>query len=280
MTACLLMMSISRAQQPQSIQPAFHVQTDLVVIPFQVRRGSGAVSELKPSDVVLLEDGTPRGFTGFEAPHDHPSLELVVMFDTTSVRWKDGFNLTGGFWTDKMLHDLVDYWNDAIARAFLEEPVATVRISVYQLEQSRLRRLCRSTSNPRELLDALNHLVDPIPTGAGFDLSLPKGVLARPDDQEEERRGGIPWPRSLLGSMTALRESMPLPPVCRFILQYFLQINPFGMTATPFPRAQRYAVGRVTASAAVVLRNGVFAPTAKKETRQSQDVHSVIAVTY
>src|SRR5215831_20181412 len=85
-----LLVAISLAQQitkqpAEPAKPALRVQTDLVVVPFQVRRGSRSVSDLKPSDVVLLEDGVPRAFAGFEPPSDHPSLELVVMFDVTDV---------------------------------------------------------------------------------------------------------------------------------------------------------------------------------------------------
>ena len=98
----VLLVGMSPAQQnsQEPAQPALHVQTDLVVVPFQVRRGSRSVSDVKPSDVVLLEDGVPHPFTGFEAPSDHPSLELVVMFDATDI-------LQGGFWTAKALHEMV-----------------------------------------------------------------------------------------------------------------------------------------------------------------------------
>src|SRR6185295_3226344 len=84
----LLLVGVCLAQQTsqEPTPPALHVQTDLVVVPFQVRHGSRSVSDLKPPDVVLLEDGVPRAFTGFEAPSDHPSLELVVMFDVTDVQ--------------------------------------------------------------------------------------------------------------------------------------------------------------------------------------------------
>ena len=148
-TVDLLLVGMSRAQQPsqEPSQPALHVQTDLVIVPLQVHRGSRPVSDLKPSDVVLLEDGAPRAFTLFEAPPDHPSLELVVMFDVTDMphetdtpkqtAWKS----MNSFWSSQKLHDLADQWNEAIARALLEEPGATIRISVYQFDQSRLRRL-------------------------------------------------------------------------------------------------------------------------------------------
>jgi hypothetical protein len=84
-TACVILVGLSLAEQTsqEPAQPALHVQTDLVVVPFQVRRGSRSVSDLTPSDVVLVEDGVQRPFTDFDAPSDHPSLELVMMFDVT-----------------------------------------------------------------------------------------------------------------------------------------------------------------------------------------------------
>lgn len=205
----VFLMSMSPAQQP-----ALHVQTDLVVVPFQVRRGSRSVSDLKSTDVVLLEDGVPRAFTGFEAPPDHPSLDLAVMFDVTDVQ-------RGGFWNAKALHDMVSYWDEKGARALLEESGATIRISVYQFDQSRLRRLSSSTSDPKEFLAALDRLADPIPAGQGFDLRLPDGVVIRPEATEAERKGGSPWSRSLLGAMTLLGESASGPAMPRRAMVIF-----------------------------------------------------------
>src|SRR5205823_5010754 len=79
-------------------------QTDLVTVPFQVRRGSRSVSDLKPADVVLLEDGVPRGFTIFEAPPVHLTLDLVVMFDVTNPRItppRSDLRGRAGFWDTK-----------------------------------------------------------------------------------------------------------------------------------------------------------------------------------
>src|SRR5215467_8794793 len=127
----LVGMSVAQQNSQEPAQPTLHVQTDLVVIPFKVQRGSRPVSDLTSSDVVLLEDGVPRAFTGFEAPAEHPSLELVVMFDVTDMqRETDARALlkTGapaGFWSAKTLHDMVAYWNETIVRALLEEPGAT-----------------------------------------------------------------------------------------------------------------------------------------------------------
>jgi hypothetical protein len=73
-------------QAPGPVQSAFRAGTNLVIVPFQVSRGSLSVSDLKSADVVLLEDGVPRAFTVFETPPANPVLELVVMFDVTDVK--------------------------------------------------------------------------------------------------------------------------------------------------------------------------------------------------
>jgi len=154
-----LLAVVSRAQQDLQapVQPVLRVQTDVVVVPFEVRRGSRSLTDLKSSDVVLLEDGVRRTVTGFEPPSDHPTLELVLMFDVTDV-----------FWSADALHDLTGYWTKAITQALLEQPSATMQFSVYQFDQFRLRRLCRSTSDPTVLLGALSGLSETIPTGQGL----------------------------------------------------------------------------------------------------------------
>src|SRR5262249_39713398 len=81
----LVVMSMAQQNSQEPTPPPLHIQSDLVVVPFHVRHGSRSVSDLKQSDVVLLEDGVPRPFTGFEAPSDHPWLDLVIMFDVTDA---------------------------------------------------------------------------------------------------------------------------------------------------------------------------------------------------
>ena len=81
---------------------------------------------------------------------------------------------------------------------------------MYQFDKSRLRRLCRSCSDPKELLAALGRLTGPIPAGQGFDLQLPKGVTVRPQDftvVERTSKSGGGYSRSLLGAMTVLGDS-------------------------------------------------------------------------
>ena len=124
------------------------------------------------------------------------------MFDITDIE-------RGGFWSAKALHDLSGYWSDAIAGVLLEQPSATIRFSVYQFDQFRLRRLCRSTSDPKVLLDALTRLSAAIPAGQGFDLPFLEGVGLRPEDEPKALTvsHAIPWSRSLLATLAVLRDS-------------------------------------------------------------------------
>jgi hypothetical protein len=197
----VLLVGVSPGQETpkEATQPTFRAQTDVVVVPFQVRRGSRPVSDLESSDVVLLEDGRPREVAGFEAPSDRPSLELVVMFDVTDVQ-------RGGFWSARALRELASFWNEATMPAIVEAQGAGVRISLYQFNESRLRRLTRSTSDPKVLLDALHRLSDPMPADPALDLTLPAGTVIR-SERSLPHPLGHPWPLSLAGAMTALQDS-------------------------------------------------------------------------
>jgi len=63
--------------------------------------GSHSVLDLRPSDVVLLEDGVRRSFTIFEAPPSHLTLDLVVMFDVTNPR----LNGKPAIWGEELTRD-------------------------------------------------------------------------------------------------------------------------------------------------------------------------------
>jgi hypothetical protein len=65
----LLAWAVSQGQRaPQEPPPVtFHAQTGLVLLSFHATHGKNYVTDLKPADVVLLEDGKPRGFTIFDS---------------------------------------------------------------------------------------------------------------------------------------------------------------------------------------------------------------------
>lgn len=211
--ASVLVVGLCLAQQNLVI-PSFHTETNLVTVPFQVRRGSRSVSDLKPSGVVLLEDGVPRSFTIFEAPPVHLTLDLVVMFDVTNPtvasRQKD-LKGRAGFWDTKALEDLADYWSEAITRRLLDEQGASIRFSIYRLDQFRLQRLCQSSSDPKVLVDALHRLAGPGPAGqaAGqdVDIPLPAGLAIRNMERKAQSEGNLPQPWSLAGAVSVLKDS-------------------------------------------------------------------------
>ena len=217
-TATVFLVGLSLAQQPPSgpLQPAFRTQADLVIVPFQVRRGSRSVSDLKPSDVVLLEDGVPRSFPIFEAPPVHLTLDLLVMFDVTNPT-PDQKTRRVGFWDAKALQELTNYWSEAITRRLLDGHGATIRFSIYRFDQSMLQRVCQSTRDPKVLLDALHRLPGPLPggqtPGRNVDIPLPAGLAVRTAARKRLANNGPPEPWSLTGALSALRDSAvtPLP---------------------------------------------------------------------
>jgi hypothetical protein len=210
--ATILLVGVCLAQQ-EPVPPSFRVQSDLVILPFQVHRGSRSVSDLTASDVVLLEDGVSRAFTVFEKPPEHLTLDLVVMFDVTTPK-PDPKTYRIRVWDAKALLDLTAYWSEAIVRRLLDEHGASIRFSVYRLDQSKLQRLCRSTGDPAVLLDALHRLAGPSPGGPGAaqgeDIPLPAGLAVRARETKamaSGRFGAAPEPWSLAAALAILKDS-------------------------------------------------------------------------
>jgi len=171
-TACLL----SAHQVPPESSAVFTSETKLVLVPFNVVRGTRFAPDLKREDVLLHEDGKPRDFSIFEGPATpHRShLELVLLFDATTlseVEAKSRWTITG--WNRKATYDFTGHWGDAESRALLQDGLADVRISVYRFDHQRLQRLCRSTSDPGTLTHAIHRLPEPIPDGEAIPLTLP-----------------------------------------------------------------------------------------------------------
>ena len=195
----VLLAGLCLAQQET---PSFRAQSDLVTVPFQVRRGSRSVADLKASEVVLLEDGAPRGFTVFEPPSEHPSLELAVLFDVTRRTGEQG--RSGVFWDEKALEELAGYWNDANARRLLDGKGDPIRFSIYRLDQDKLQRLCRATSDPAALREALGQLNGPKQADA---VPLPTGLTVRAAERKRLAKGMPPQQWSLAAAFAALRDS-------------------------------------------------------------------------
>src|SRR5437016_1829742 len=72
------------AQQIPQEAVTFRSETQLVMLPFHVIQNENHITNLKASDVILLEDGKPRQFTIFDSPETQGRipLELVLLFDS------------------------------------------------------------------------------------------------------------------------------------------------------------------------------------------------------
>ncbi len=171
-TGCLL----GQQSSQESTTPAFRAQTGLVLVPFHVGRDKYYVSDLKRSDVVLLEDGTPRDFSIFEGPAtENRTLQLVLLFDTSRGPQRL-FNLD-------VEYDFTQHWDEEMSRTILERGKANVQASVYRVEGKRAQRLCRPTTDPRELLGAFQRLPTPM---SDLDL-IPLAVPVKREDRVPEQ---------------------------------------------------------------------------------------------
>src|ERR1700735_5254053 len=112
LTLVLLGAALSLAQPTPA---TFQAQSNLVLVPFHASRGNNYVSDLKRSEIVLLEDGHPREFSILEGPgitERRTPLELVLLFDTTSER-------LGDLWYLKTVYDFTNHWTEAMSQAVL-----------------------------------------------------------------------------------------------------------------------------------------------------------------
>ena len=140
--------------------PAFHAQSNLVILPFQISRNKHFATDLTAADVVLLEDGVPRKFSVFEGPQEHTPVELLLLFDATTWPMGGRWSLPG--WNLQALYGFTARWTESNASALVASGVQEVRASVYHFDGVRLERLCQPTTDPERLVGAFRHLLDPI----------------------------------------------------------------------------------------------------------------------
>jgi hypothetical protein len=190
----------------------FRSESKLVLLSFNVQRGSYFAPDLKPEDVMLVEDGRPRAFTIFEGPNtgSRPPLELALLFDTTTLPPpKSGVKvgLPNGpgrtHWDRDATYGFAAQWTDADSRQLLERTGSDVRVSVYRYDHQQLQRLCRSTREPRTLTNAIHRLPELIPANEAIRLKLPPGrrtgrftaPLITPAD-DLRPKAAVAWPMS------------------------------------------------------------------------------------
>jgi hypothetical protein len=164
LTAFLLAFSASLAQQSptppnpgESPSVTFKSQTGLVLLSFHVTKGKNHVANLKPSDVILLQDGKPRDFTFFDSPatQSRLPLELVLLFDDNPK--------IDYFWDPEYVFRFIPQWDDKMSRAILAKESADMRISVYRCFEKSLYRLSPATNDPQRLTGAFRRILLPAP---------------------------------------------------------------------------------------------------------------------
>lgn len=258
--ACLIVTSLSFAQLAPDAPP-FHTQTDLVTVPFQFSRGPQLVADLKPAEVILLEDGVPRSFTIFEAPPGHLTLDIAVMFDVTNPR-PDKKTERIGSWDTKTLQDLAGYWSESITRRLLDQHGSIIRFSLYRLDQAKLQRLCPFTRDPKVLSDAFHRLAGSLSgrQGSSQDLDIPwsEGLTVREAALRWEASGHPAQPWSLAGALSVLKDSGAVP-------------SPFGKEGSGTDE-------NVTAHALVIFSTGAEGTSITPEDLANQAIASGVPI--
>lgn len=168
-------------QHPTEPSASFRSEVREVLVSFNVARDSYFALDVKPEDVVLLEDGKPRTFSFFEGPGTgrRPPLEIVLLFDTTTLPPPESATVVmNTYWDREATYDFARHWGDDDSRAVLAKGGADVRVSVYRFEDRAMQRLCRSATDPQTLGNAMRRLLSPIPSGEAIPLTLPPGRRA------------------------------------------------------------------------------------------------------
>src|SRR5580693_7148321 len=161
LAAALLAAAALAQQAPREPEfPAFHAQSNLVILPFQISRNKHFATDLTAADVVLLEDGAPRKFSVFEGPQEHTPVELILLFDATT--WPMGSRWSFQGWNLQAIYGFTARWTESNASALVASGVQAVRASVYHFDGVRLERLCQPTTDPERFVGAFRHLLDPI----------------------------------------------------------------------------------------------------------------------
>lgn len=159
--ASLLLAALPLAAQDP---PAFHTDTSLALVRFQVVHNNTYVLNLKPEDVRLFEDGKPRPFTVFE---DGRSTNRTAPVDLALL-----FDISGSVLDAGLLNPLV-------FKTTILDGLPNVRLAVYGFSDD-LRRYTRPTRD-MAAVEAAFHALGERSKGETIDLKpLPKRSASRP----------------------------------------------------------------------------------------------------
>jgi hypothetical protein len=241
-TLVLSMSFLSSGQQsPTNSSANFRSEVREVLVSFNVVRDRYFTPDVKREDVLLLEDGKPRVFSVFEGPGTghRPPLELVLLFDTTTLPPPESkTRVMNTHWDREATYDFANHWGDHESRAVLEKDGADVRISVYRYDHREMQRLCRSTTDPQTVGNAMHRLLEPIPSGEAIPLTLPLGRETweafqtkrhlKPDPKWPGRRDS--WTREAI--IDTLKDCATSPEKALRVLIVFTEGLNFGVTTT------------------------------------------------
>jgi VWFA-related protein len=124
--------------------PVFRSDTTLALVHFHVVRKQFYVDDLKPGDIILLEDGKPRKITFLEGGRIRRRtvpVEMILLFDTS------------GSVVDEGLLNLLAF------KTTLLDKLPDVTIAVYGFN-SNLQRFCRPTRDPAALESVFRRVID------------------------------------------------------------------------------------------------------------------------
>jgi hypothetical protein len=125
-------------QTPAGSPATFRIDSSLVLIRFHVQRDEASVTDLKPEDIELLEDGKPHPFTILESGTARTMpLRLTLLFDLVDVA--PSFSPTA--------------FDAEIFTEFLKR-LPSAEVDIYAYDRL-LMPFCRSTRDPMELGKAL-----------------------------------------------------------------------------------------------------------------------------
>ena len=164
-------------------EPVFRSETTLATVSFHVVRDKHYVDDLKPEDLVLLEDGTPRNITFFEGGRSKvrtTTVDVGLLFDIS------------GSVVDEGLLDMT-----AWKSAFLTS-LPNASLAVYGFAAS-LLRFSRPTRDPQQLEAAFNSVLKTSKTGPKVKpVSIP---LSLPPKRRPYASGGTWIYESVIGAV-------------------------------------------------------------------------------
>jgi len=163
-------------------EPIFRAGTMLATVGFHVIRGKDYVIDLKPEDVVLMEDGEPRPIVLFEGGASKvrtTTVDIALLFDTSGSVVEEGL-LDMELWKSTLIDSL---------------PGAS--LAVYGFD-AKLRRFCLPTRDTQLLTSAFNSLLK---TNRHGPMLRPVNVPISLPSKRKSNQGGTWIYESVIGAV-------------------------------------------------------------------------------